>query len=153
MGAAEFVTHIQSGEHTEENWRQAWYEVRPKTAMGAHGVDFVSVDDDKLVLRMEIGDHARQPFGLLHGGISLLLAESAASMHSCWKVDITRRVPVGIEINGSHMRSATDGGVLVTAHLLRRSSRLVHHRVQVVEEATDRVLSEIRVTNLLRDVG
>ncbi len=153
MGAAEFVSLIQSGEHSEENWRNAWYEVREHTAMGAHGVDFVSVDDEKLVLRMEIGDHARQPFGLLHGGISLLLSESAASMHSCWNLDITKKVPVGIEINGSHMRSATEGNVLVTAYLLRRSSTLVHHRVQVVEEATKRVLSEVRVTNLLRDLG
>ena len=153
MGAAEFVALIQSGEHTEENWRKAWDEVRPRTAMGAHGVEFVSVDDEALVLRMEIGDHARQPFGLLHGGISLLLAESAASMHSCWGLDITKRVPVGIEINGSHMRSATEGNVLVKARVLRRSSTLVHHSVQVEEEATGRVLSEIRVTNLLRDIG
>lgn len=153
MGAAEFVGLIQSGEHTEDNWRQAWYEVRPKTAMGAHDVEFVGVDDEKLQLRMEIGDHARQPFGLLHGGISLLLAESAASMHSCWKLDITQQVPVGVEINGSHMRSTTDGDVLVTAYVIRRSSTLVHHRVEVVEEATGRQLSEIRVTNLLRDVG
>lgn len=153
MGADRFVQLIQFSEHTEENWREAWNEIRDATAVGPHGVDLHSVDEDVLVLRMEIDDHARQPFGLLHGGISMLLAESAASCHSCWGLDITEKVPVGIEINGSHIRSTADGTVLVRAELIRRSSRLVHHRVEVIEEDTERVLSVIRTTNLLKEVG
>lgn len=153
MGADRFIEVIQSEDHTEQNWKEAWLEVRQQTAMGPHGVELESVDDSGVVLRMEIGDHARQPFGLLHGGISMLLAESAASMHSCWGLDITKRFPVGIEINGSHIRSTADGTVLVKAELIRKSSTLVHHRVEVVEEETGRVLSVIRVTNLLREVG
>ena len=153
MAADRFVELMQLAEHTEANWQEAWNEIRDHTAMGPHGVELHSVDDDELVLRMEIDDHARQPFGLLHGGMSLLLAESAASMHSCWQLDVTEKVPVGIEINGSHIRSAAAGTILVRAELIRRSSTLVHHRVEVIEEGTERVLSEIRTTNLLRDVG
>ena len=153
MGADKFVELLQFEEDTEENWKKAWDAVREHTAMGPHGVHLHSVDDQKLVLRMEIGDHARQPFGLLHGGISMLLAESAASCHSCWGLDITEKFPVGIEINGSHIRSASDGSILACAGLIRRSSTLVHHRVEIIEETTDRILSIIRVTNLLRDVG
>ena len=151
MAAGEFIEMLQHQEHSEETWIEAWEAVREDTAMGPHDVDLVAVDDDGLVLRMEIGDHARQPFGLLHGGISMLLAESAASCHSCWGLDISEKFPVGIEINGSHMRSAAAGMVRVEATLLRRSSTLVHHRVEIIEEATDRVLSVIRTTNLLRD--
>lgn len=150
MAADEFIELMQHAEHTEENWKRAWDEVREETAVGPHGVELVEVDDDHLVLRMEIGDHARQPFGLLHGGISMLLAESAASTHSCWGLDITENFPVGIEISGSHMRSAAEGVVVARAELLRRSSTLVHHNVEIAEEETGRVLSVVRTTNLLR---
>lgn len=152
MAADDVFDLLQDAEHTEENWKKAWPLLKKRTAAQCHDVELVSVGDDELVLRMEIGDHARQPFGLLHGGISMLLAESAASMHSCWGLDLTKRFPVGIEINGSHVRSAAQGFVLARATLVRRSSTLVHHRVEIVEEATDRVLSVIRTTNLLRQV-
>ncbi len=153
MAADDIMHLLVEEEHTEEAWLKAWPLLRKNTALEAHGVTLEAVSDDEIQLRMEIGSHARQPFGLLHGGMSLLLAESAASMHSCWKLDIPRRVPVGIEINGSHLRSATDGAVLVCGKVLRRSSTLVHHEVRIVEEATGRELSIIRVTNLIRQMG
>ena len=152
--AADDVFEVFAGEeHTEENWKKAWPLLRKRTAAECHDVDLVSVDEDELVLRMEIGDHARQPFGLLHGGISMLLAESAASMHSCWGLDITREHPVGIEITGSHLRSTTDGAVLARARVLSRGSTLIRHRVIIVEEDTERELAEVRVTNLIRQMG
>lgn len=153
MAADEVYDLLQNEEHNEENWKRAWPLLRKRTATECHDVELKSVNDDEIVLSMEIGDHARQPFGLLHGGISLLLAESAASMHSCWGLDLTKQYPVGIEIGGSHIRSATEGVVLARAELIRRSSTLVHHRVEIIEEATQRVLSVIRTTNLLRDLG
>ena len=99
---------------------------------------------------MEIGDHARQPYGLLHGGISMMLAESAASIHACWGVDLNKHVPVGIEINGSHMRPATDGHVCAIATVLRRSKTLIHHQVEIIHEETGKVLSVVRMTNLYK---
>ena len=151
MAADEVFDLLQNHEHNEENWKKAWPLLRKRTATECHDVELQSVDETEIVLRMEIGDHARQPFGLLHGGISMLLAESAASMHACWGLDFTKKFPVGIEISGSHIRSATEGTVLARARLIRKSSTLVHHRVEIIEEATDRVLSVIRTTNLLRD--
>ena len=150
MAAEDVMDLLVDAEHTEANWIKAWPLLRKNTALEQHDVELVSVDDDTIVLRMEIGPHARQPFGLLHGGISMLLAESAASMHSCWKLDIPQNYPVGIEINGSHSRSATEGSVLAKGRVIRRSSTLVHHEVTIVEESTGRELSVIRVTNLLR---
>ncbi|MBV9104613.1 MAG: PaaI family thioesterase, partial [Verrucomicrobia bacterium] len=72
----------------------------PKTAPEALGVEIVSADAEGILLRMPMSDRARQPLGLLHGGISMVLAESAASLHACWDVDLSRFIPVGIEING-----------------------------------------------------
>jgi 1,4-dihydroxy-2-naphthoyl-CoA hydrolase len=119
----------------------------PSTALEPLGVHVTSVDEESLSLRMPITDACRQPFGLLHGGISLLLAESAASMHSCWGIDLNSVFPVGIEINGSHLRSASSGFVVARAQILRRSKTLAVHEVKIVHEETNELLCVCRVTN------
>lgn len=137
-------------EHTLEGWLRWFDSFKEQTALGVHGIDLESVDDEGIVLTMEIGDHARQPYGLLHGGMSMLLAESAASLHACWKIDLTEQIPVGIEINGSHLRSATSGVVLARAIQIRRSRALAHHRVEILQKETGKLLSQVRMTNLYR---
>ena len=119
----------------------------PKTAVEALGVEIVSVDSEQILLRMPMSDRARQPLGLLHGGVSMVLAESAASMHACWEIDLSRFVPVGVEINGSHLRSASEGHILAKGTVIRRSSRLVIHSVEIIHEETNRLLCVSRVTN------
>lgn len=114
------------------------------------GVEVAEIDEDNIVLRMPITDRARQPMGLLHGGVSMVLAESAASIHACWGVDLSKRAPVGIEINGSHVRSASEGMVKAVATVVRRSRSLVVHQVEIIHEETDRVLSVARVTNFYK---
>jgi uncharacterized protein (TIGR00369 family) len=139
-------------EHSFEAWQQ-WFEAfKDRTAVGFHGIELVSVDDDGLILRMEVGPHALQPYGLLHGGMNMLLIESAASLHSCWKIDLSTRVPVGIEINGSHLRSSTGGTVLAAATQIRRSRTIAHHEVTITQEETGKTISVGRMTNLYVDV-
>ena len=111
------------------------------------------MDENGLTLRMPITNATRQPFGLLHGGISLLLAESAASMHSAWDVNPEEVAPVGIEINGSHLRSATSGHVIATARLLRRSQALAVHSVEILHEETQNQLCACRVTNYYKRIA
>ena len=111
------------------------------------------MDQKGLTLRMPITNATRQPFGLLHGGMSLLLAESAASMHSAWDVNPEEVIPVGIEINGSHLRSATSGHVIATARLLRRSQALAVHSVAIIHEETQNQLCECRVTNYYKKIS
>lgn len=124
------------------------------TAMEALGITLEVVDDERIVLAMEITDAARQPFGLLHGGISLLLAESAASCHACWGVDLGEVLPVGVEINGSHLRSATEGRLRAIGTVLSRSRRFIVHEVRIIleEEEEPQLLCTARVTNYYRRV-
>src|SRR5271154_2330002 len=96
----------------------------PKTAPEALGVEIISADAEGLLLRMPMSDRARQPLGLLHGGISMVLAETAASLHACWGIDLNQMVPVGIEINGSHIRSTSEGHIIARATIVRHSSKL-----------------------------
>jgi 1,4-dihydroxy-2-naphthoyl-CoA hydrolase len=121
-----------------------------KTAPEALGVEIISADAEGLLLRMPMFDRARQPFGLLHGGISMVLAETAASLHACWEIDLARFVPVGIEINGSHIRSASDGHILAKASIVRRSSKLVVHTVEISHQESGRALCLARVTNFYK---
>jgi 1,4-dihydroxy-2-naphthoyl-CoA hydrolase len=125
----------------------------PNTAAQALGIDIVSVDAAHLLLRMPMSDRARQPMGLLHGGISMVLAESAASLHACWGHDLTQTVPVGIEINGSHVRSVADGHILAKASIIRRSSKLIVHSVDISHEESGHPLCIARVTNFYKAVN
>lgn len=125
----------------------------PNTALEPLGVEVLSVDENGLTLRMPITNATRQPFGLLHGGISLLLAESAASMHSAWDINPEEVAPVGIEINGSHLRSATSGHVIATARLLRRSQSFAFHSVEITHEETGHQLCACRVTNYYKRIA
>jgi len=125
----------------------------PNTALEPLGAAVVSVDENGLTLRIPITTATLQPFGLLHGGISLLLAESAASMHSAWDINPEEVIPVGIEINGSHLRSAKSGHVIAIARLLRRSQALAVHSVAIIHEETQSQLCECRVTNYYKRVA
>lgn len=144
---------MAGAEHTREAWIEGWPLAATGTALEFHPTELVDIDDDKIVLRMEVGPHAHQPMGLLHGGVSMLLAETAASSHACWKVNLSEKGPAGIEISGSHVRSVTGGFILVTAKVLRRTRSLIQHQVDVTSEESGELLSSIRVTNLYRTFG
>ncbi len=139
--------------HSKELWFDHYEEFRTGTALATHDVRLRDIDADHIIMRMKIGDHARQPYGMLHGGISMMLAESAASLHACWGVNLGERIPVGIEINGSHLRPATQGTVEVAAEVIRRSNTLIHHRIEITHLDTGKLLSTARVTNMYRPVN
>lgn len=134
-----------------ESWIEAFRQMQAHTATGPLQISLVDVDADTITLRMPITNASRQPMGLLHGGVSMVLAETAASMHSCWGLDLSRFYPVGIEINGSHLRSARDGHVLAKASIVRRTRTLVVHSIEIVHEETGDLLCTSRVTNLIRE--
>jgi 1,4-dihydroxy-2-naphthoyl-CoA hydrolase len=102
---------------------------------------------------MPISEKTRQPLGLFHGGMSLVLAESAASMHSCWGLDLMKVNPVGIEINASHLNIAREGTVRATARVLRRGRSIIVHEVEIHHVETGNLLCLSRVTNFLKSVA
>jgi len=85
------------------------------TAVSHMGIEFLEVGDDFLKGRMPVDKRTVQPFGILHGGASVLLAETLGSMaaQSCLRDPGT--VAVGLEINANHLRPATSGWVYGTA--------------------------------------
>jgi 1,4-dihydroxy-2-naphthoyl-CoA hydrolase len=96
---------------------------------------------------MPVEGKVKQPMGLLHGGMTMFLMESACSIHACWGVDLSKRAPVGIEISGSHVRSASDGTVRAIARVVRRSRTFIVHDIDVIHVESGRLLSKGRMTN------
>ena len=102
---------------------------------------------DRVVGTMPVEGNT-QPFGLLHGGASILLAESLASIGSALQAGPHSQV-IGIEVSASHHRSASAGTVTGTATPLHAGRTLSTWQVQVCDEA-GRTLCTARITCLLR---
>ena len=75
------------------------------------GIEVTEIGDDYLKARMPVDGRTRQPFGLLHGGASCVLAETMGSVSGAMCVDHQTQMVVGLEINANHLRPAKDGYV------------------------------------------
>jgi 1,4-dihydroxy-2-naphthoyl-CoA hydrolase len=84
------------------------------------GIEWAEVGEDFLKAKMPVDHRTNQPYGLLHGGASCVLAETIGSVASAMVVDHAKFVCVGLEINANHVRSARQGfvtGVATALHL------------------------------------
>ena len=101
-----------------------WFETLPLeeanriaqgTALAHLGIELVEIGDDYLRGSMPVDHRTRQPAGVLHGGASVLLAETLASWGATFCVDPRRQHCVGLEINANHVRPVKSGKVFGTA--------------------------------------
>jgi 1,4-dihydroxy-2-naphthoyl-CoA hydrolase len=79
------------------------------------GVEIVEVTGEKVVLTMEVTPKVHQYIGIMHGGVSLYLSETAASIGAVANADLAKVTPVGVEINGNHVRAVSKGVLTVTS--------------------------------------
>ena len=141
------------GKFDKNTWLDLARTAHATTSFGLMGGELVEVDDEHLVLRLPITEKVRQPYGLLHGGISLFLIETAASSYAAYGVDLTEVQPVGIEVNASHLRAATKGTVRAIARVVRRGRTHIVHEVEILLEETGELLSKGRMTNYYKRLG
>src|SRR5438045_2147648 len=86
---------------------------RAKNTMSDHlGIEFIAVDDDSLTAKMPVNSRTRQPFGIMHGGASCVLAETVGSTAAHFCVDYEKYYCVGLDINTNHIRSIREGTVI-----------------------------------------
>jgi uncharacterized protein (TIGR00369 family) len=108
------------------------------------GVEILEATAERVVMRLPVDWRVHQPYGLLHGGVSALLAESAASFGGALASGPDRSV-VGIELNASHLRGLQDGHLTAVATPLR-----VGRTVQVwsiaLHDDDDRPICQARCT-------
>lgn len=85
-------------------------EIHVDTAVGHLGIEFTELGDDYMKARVQVDERTRQPMGLLHGGVSVVLAETLGSCGAGYASPPGFRA-VGLEINANHLRAATSGWV------------------------------------------
>ncbi len=78
------------------------------------GMKFTEIGDNYLKATMPVDDRTRQPYGLLHGGASVALAETLGSVASALVIDTDKNICVGLEINANHVRTVKSGIVIGT---------------------------------------
>lgn len=112
----EFKAKVKS----ELEAKVAWLKARSNETLGhTIGMVYEELDTERVVATIPVDSRTKQPFGLLHGGASVVLAESLASVGGWLNVDETRFAVVGIEINANHMKGVRDGivrGVALPVH-------------------------------------
>ncbi|HEY0779322.1 MAG TPA: hotdog fold thioesterase [Gemmatirosa sp.] len=109
------------------------------------GITFVELTRERVVARMPVGPPVHQPFGLLHGGASVALAETVASVGAWLHIDQERQAAVGLEINANHVRGMREGVVTATATPAHVGRSTHVWDVRIVDEA-DRLVCVSRCT-------
>ena len=112
------------------------------------GIVLTEASPERTIATMPVMGN-RQPLGLLHGGASALLAETVGSVAASLGAG-EGRFAVGIELNISHHRSATDGIVTATATPVQRGKTLATYEIDIIDDQGRRI-STARLTCLLRD--
>ena len=115
------------------------------------GIRSVEVSSERVVLEMDVGPKVRQPFGLLHGGASAVVAESAASLGAYLAAGAGSQA-LGIELNISHLKSLRDGTVRAEATPVRRGRTIHVWRVDLSDASGDPVATA-RCTLAIRPTG
>lgn len=85
---------------------------RSQGTLVAHlGIEYTELGADYICGKMPVDERTVQPVGILHGGASVVLAESLGSVASHLCVDTSKQLPVGLEINANHVKSVSSGYV------------------------------------------
>lgn len=105
-----------------------------QTAAQHLGIEIIELGDDFVRGRVPVDHRTRQPFGLLHGGVSVVLAESLGSIGAYYASPEGHHA-VGLDINANHLRSATSGWVTGTARPVHIGRTTHVWQIEMVNEA------------------
>jgi len=108
-------------------------------------ITLVSAAKDRVVATMPIGPNHRQQVGYLHGGISVVLAESVASLGTVLNIDASRQMAFGLEINANHLRPKRDGQLTAVATPVHRG-RTTHVWDIKISDENDKLVCISRCT-------
>jgi len=104
------------------------------TAVSHLGIEFLEIGDDFITARVPVDARTRQPFGLLHGGVSVVLAETLGSVAANYACPPGHQA-VGLDINANHLRAARNGWVTGTARPVHLGRTTQVWRIDMVNEA------------------
>lgn len=125
---------------------------REQTVLETLDVTIESAEKEHVVLSMPVTERVHQYTGLLHGGVSVVLAETAASIGAALNTDLTRYTPVGVEINANHLRPVTRGRVIAEARPVYVGRQMTVWAIEIRDER-ERLICVSRCTLALKPGG
>ena len=118
----------------------------------AVGIEFEHISKDKMVATMPVNETTVQPFRVLHGGASVVLAETLASVGTWFSLDGNDKTVVGVEINANHIRSVKEGGfVRGTSTPVKKGSR-IHVWETRIEDGNGKLVCVSRCTMAIVEI-
>ncbi|MFC4183999.1 hotdog fold thioesterase [Saccharococcus thermophilus] len=109
-------------------------EIGKGTLLEALGIEIIEIGEGRIVATMPVDHRTHQPSGLLHGGASVALAETVASLGAYALVDPEKESVVGLEINANHVRAVRSGTVTATGTVLHRGKTTMVWDIKIVDE-------------------
>lgn len=98
------------------------------------GIEMIELDPERVVATMRVDARTHQPFGILHGGASVALAETVASVAALLNLDREKFVAMGLEINANHVRAKSEGVVTAIGTPLHRGRTTQLWEIRIVDE-------------------
>jgi uncharacterized protein (TIGR00369 family) len=105
-----------------------------RTVLKTLNITVESAEREKVVLSMPVDERVHQYTGLLHGGVSVVLAETAASIGAALNTDLEKYTPVGIEINANHLRSVSRGRITAEAVPVYQGRQMCVWSIEIRDE-------------------
>ncbi len=103
------------------------------------GIEFTEVGKDFICAKMPVDKRTHQPLGMLHGGASVVLAETLGSVGSFMCVDRTKQICVGIEVNANHVKGMKEGYVYGRATILHAGRKTHVWDIKITNEQNELV--------------
>lgn len=104
------------------------------TILGVLGIEIKELSKERAIATMPVNHSTHQPFGMLHGGASVVLAETIASIATWELIDQQNEIAVGLEINANHVRGKKDGVVTAIATPLHKGRTTMIWDIKIVDE-------------------
>ena len=121
-----------------------------RSLSGYLGIRITETGPDFLRATMPVNEHTQQPFGVLHGGASVALAETVGSLASMMCVDTERSMCLGQDINANHLRAVSSGTVTATARPFHLGARSHVWHIEIRDEQ-ERLVCVSRLTMAVVD--
>jgi 1,4-dihydroxy-2-naphthoyl-CoA hydrolase len=146
-------------DHQPEKTPPIWHRSMTLDGLNAWGrvnmidyldITFTELGDDYLKATMPVDHRTTQPLGLLHGGASVVLAETLGSTAATLCVDVETQYCVGIEINANHLRSVREGSVVGTARPVHVGRKTQVWQIDIHDES-GRLVAVSRLTLAVLD--
>jgi 1,4-dihydroxy-2-naphthoyl-CoA hydrolase len=124
---------------------------RSKNTLAEHlGIVYLEIGDDYLKAKMPVDHRTKQPAGLLHGGASVVLAETLGSIAATLCVNVERKMVVGLEVNANHIRPVSNGWVIGVAKPIHIGNSTQIWEIKIYNEQ-DKLICISRLTVAIID--